>query len=214
MASTTPHYAENPSAFPLEGGCACGQIRYRIEQPPLVVNCCHCTSCQRETGTAFAINLIIESASVTDLTPAAATAPSHPGDPDNFPSTGPVPPVISAAKETAVDTVVEPTSVLVPSESQDGLTIVHCPTCHVAVWSDYDSGSLMRWIRGGTLDRPWLVAPDVHIFVRSKRDFVTLTDGKPQFEKSYRYREVWRKESMERYEKVRIQLQAAGLLPA
>lgn len=218
MTPQTPHYSENHSAFPLEGGCACGQIRYRLEQAPLVVNCCHCTSCQRETGTAFAINIIIESASVTSMPPApAATAPAHPSDPDHFPPTGPEPPrpppTSPSAVAAAADAVVAaPTAVCVPSESLDGVAVAHCPTCLVAVWSDYGSCSLLRWVRGGTLDRPWLVAPDVHIFMRSKREFVTVADGKPQFEQRYKFHKVWRKESRERYERVRVQMQAAGLL--
>ena len=44
-----------------EGGCACGQVRYRLTSAPLFVNCCHCSSCQRQTGSAFVINLLIES---------------------------------------------------------------------------------------------------------------------------------------------------------
>lgn len=43
------------------GGCACGAIRYRLNTPPLFVNCCHCRWCQRESGSAFAINAMIES---------------------------------------------------------------------------------------------------------------------------------------------------------
>ena len=43
-----------------EGGCACGQVRYRLTSAPLFVNCCHCLSCQRQTGNAFVINLLIE----------------------------------------------------------------------------------------------------------------------------------------------------------
>jgi hypothetical protein len=46
--------------YPLEGGCACGAVRYRLASAPMFVNCCHCTWCQRETGGAFAINAIIE----------------------------------------------------------------------------------------------------------------------------------------------------------
>lgn len=49
----------------LSGGCACGSVRYRLEDAPMFVNCCHCTSCQTETGSAFVINAIIESAKVT-----------------------------------------------------------------------------------------------------------------------------------------------------
>ncbi|MFN0155538.1 MAG: GFA family protein [Gaiella sp.] len=43
-----------------EGGCSCGAVRYRLTAEPLFVNCCHCRNCQRQTGTAFAINLLIE----------------------------------------------------------------------------------------------------------------------------------------------------------
>lgn len=44
-----------------EGGCACRQVRYRMKSRPLFVHCCHCTWCQRETGSAFAVNAMIES---------------------------------------------------------------------------------------------------------------------------------------------------------
>ena len=44
-----------------QGCCACGDVRYRMLGPPLIVHCCHCSWCQRETGTAFALNAIIES---------------------------------------------------------------------------------------------------------------------------------------------------------
>jgi hypothetical protein len=43
-----------------EGKCTCGFVRYRMTSRPLFVNCCHCTWCQRETGSAFAINAMIE----------------------------------------------------------------------------------------------------------------------------------------------------------
>ena len=44
-----------------EGGCTCGHVRYRLTSAPLYVHCCHCRWCQRETGTAFALNALIES---------------------------------------------------------------------------------------------------------------------------------------------------------
>jgi hypothetical protein len=44
-----------------EGGCTCRQVRYRLTSAPLFVHCCHCRWCQRETGTAFALNALIES---------------------------------------------------------------------------------------------------------------------------------------------------------
>jgi hypothetical protein len=43
-----------------EGGCACGAVRYRLTSEPLFVHCCHCLNCQRQTGSAFVINLLIE----------------------------------------------------------------------------------------------------------------------------------------------------------
>ena len=45
-----------------EGGCACGEIRYRLHARPIVVHCCHCHRCQRETGSAFALNALLEAA--------------------------------------------------------------------------------------------------------------------------------------------------------
>src|SRR5579864_169273 len=45
----------------LEGGCSCGQVRYRLTSAPMFVHCCHCTECQRQSGSAFAINALIES---------------------------------------------------------------------------------------------------------------------------------------------------------
>jgi hypothetical protein len=45
----------------LEGGCACGAVRYALTAPPLIVHACHCPDCQRITGGAFVINVWIES---------------------------------------------------------------------------------------------------------------------------------------------------------
>jgi hypothetical protein len=55
-----------------EGGCGCGQVRYRMEGAPLVVHCCHCRWCQRETGSAFALNAMIEADRVVVLAGAPA----------------------------------------------------------------------------------------------------------------------------------------------
>lgn len=43
-----------------DGGCTCGHVRYRMTSNPIFVHCCHCTWCQRETGSAFAVNALIE----------------------------------------------------------------------------------------------------------------------------------------------------------
>lgn len=49
-----------PEGFFAEGGCACRQLRYRATSEPITVHCCHCLWCQRETGSAFVINAMIE----------------------------------------------------------------------------------------------------------------------------------------------------------
>ena len=45
---------------PLEGRCACGEVRYRLTGRPMFVHCCHCLDCQRQTGSAFVLNAIYE----------------------------------------------------------------------------------------------------------------------------------------------------------
>src|SRR3546814_5062650 len=69
------------SAFPIEGGCDCRFVRYRLESKPLFVHCCHCRWCQRETGSAFALNAMIESDRMTLLSaaPEIVDTPSNSG---------------------------------------------------------------------------------------------------------------------------------------
>lgn len=65
----------------LDGGCTCGTVRYRLKLPPLIVHCCHCHWCQRETGASFALNAMIEAERVTllDGKPIAVLTPSNSG---------------------------------------------------------------------------------------------------------------------------------------
>jgi len=67
----------------LEGGCACGAVRYRLSSSPMFVNCCHCRDCQRLTGSAFAINALIETDRIILLTgmPEPVTMPTESGRP-------------------------------------------------------------------------------------------------------------------------------------
>lgn len=48
----------------MEGGCDCGKVRYRLKREPIVVHCCHCRWCQRESGASFALNAVIEAGEV------------------------------------------------------------------------------------------------------------------------------------------------------
>jgi hypothetical protein len=45
---------EHVTEFPLTGGCLCGGVRYEVSEPPVVASYCHCTRCQRRSGTAGA----------------------------------------------------------------------------------------------------------------------------------------------------------------
>ena len=66
---------------PLDGGCTCGVVRYRLTSGPLFVHCCHCRWCQRETGAAFALNAMIEAERVVVLKgePRIIDTPSNSG---------------------------------------------------------------------------------------------------------------------------------------
>jgi hypothetical protein len=143
-----------------EGGCACGSVRYRLTSDPLITHCCHCLNCQRQTGSAFVINLMIEADRVELL-------------------------------------VGVPMPVDVPREDGSKQRIFRCPTCQVAVFSEYGRSEL-RYVRGGTLDRPSGVTPDVHIFTRSKLSWINVPDSVPAFEVYYDKNALWPNASLER----------------
>ena len=67
--------------FPLDGGCDCRSVRYRMRTRPLFVHCCHCRWCQRESGASFALNAMIESERVEILAgePELVDTPSDSG---------------------------------------------------------------------------------------------------------------------------------------
>jgi hypothetical protein len=62
-------------AATFEGGCACAAVRYRMTSPPMAVHCCHCRDCQRQTGSAFVLNALIEAARVEVQTGAVVRSP-------------------------------------------------------------------------------------------------------------------------------------------
>jgi hypothetical protein len=66
-----------------EGGCTCGAVRFRLTSAPMIVHCCHCRDCQRRTGSAFAINALIEADRVELLSeaPIARSLPTASGGP-------------------------------------------------------------------------------------------------------------------------------------
>lgn len=145
-----------------DGGCTCGQVRYRMITRPMFVNCCHCRWCQRETGSAFVLNAVIEADRVELLRG-------------------------------------EPELVATPSLSGRGQKVWRCPTCQVAVWSNYSgAGDAVRFVRVGTLDEPDAMPPEAHIFTTSRQPWVVLPDGTPSFHEFYDMDTLWPKESLER----------------
>lgn len=204
------HYAEKKDLFPMQGGCPCGHVRYQINLPPLLVQTCHCTLCQRQMGSAFAINAIIESSAVALLPSAPLTTPLSKAEQSSpTPSSGSVCGVLPAfadltnAATTATVIAADddanaqhkmnnPILVALPTQSKVGQTVAQCPLCRGNIWSYYaDAGTLVTYLIASTLDRPWELEPDVHIYTRSRRDFVSLNDGKPQFEENYPDRSVF-----------------------
>jgi hypothetical protein len=147
-----------------EGGCACGTVRYRLTSDPLFTHCCHCLNCQRQTGSAFVINLLIE----TDRVELLAG---------------------------------EPRAVGVPRDDGSTQRIFRCPTCQVAVFSQYGRPEV-RFVRAGTLDQPSSVVPDVHIFTRSKVDWIKLPDSAAAFEVYYDMKDLWPAASLERVQAI------------
>ena len=151
---------------PLEGGCSCGAVRYRLASEPLFVHCCHCLNCQRQTGSsAFVINILIETDRVEVL-----SGESQP--------------------------------VSVPRDDGGEQVIWRCPTCRIALYSQYTYPQA-RFVRAGTLDDPASVAPDVHIFTRSKLPWVTLPEGVPAFDVYYDTEKLWPAASLERLRALR-----------
>ena len=67
----------------LRGRCGCGAVQYRLQSRPMFVHCCHCRDCQRQTGSAFVLNALIETDRVTQESGEleALTMPTHSGRP-------------------------------------------------------------------------------------------------------------------------------------
>src|SRR5262245_58313341 len=52
----------------MEGGCQCASLRYQVEGEALTLAACHCTECQRQSGSAFGMSLLIRSKDLRLLT--------------------------------------------------------------------------------------------------------------------------------------------------
>lgn len=141
-------------------------MRYRLASEPLFVHCCHCLNCQRQTGSAVVINVLIEA--------------------DRVELAGEQPEVVE-----------------VPRDDGSAQPISRCPRCRVAVFSHYGWPEIL-FVRAGTLDDPSVVAPDVHIYTRSKVPWLELPDSVPAFDAYYDSKQLWPRESLERVAAARL----------
>ncbi len=93
----------------------------------------------------------------------------------------------------------EPEIVNTPSASGKGQMIARCPSCRIALWSNYGGGGdWVRFIRVGTLDDPDRLPPDIHIFTASKQPWVVLPPGTPAMDEYYDLEKYWPAESLQR----------------
>jgi hypothetical protein len=91
-----------------------------------------------------------------------------------------------------------------PSNSGKGQKIWRCPTCWIAVSSNYaGAGAAIHFVRVGTLDRPDACPPDIHIFTSSKQPWVVLPAGTPAVAEYYDAARYWSAESLARRAAVR-----------
>lgn len=149
----------------IEGGCTCGEVRYKVLNSPLITHACHCRWCQRQTGGPHVINALYE-ADLIELTK---------GEVEN---------------------------VMTDSPSGRGQLIARCPSCHIALWSNYHFGGMkerIRFLRVGTLDNPDLIPPDVHIFTTTKLPWYVIPEGQLAVDEFYNSETTWSEDAKKRY---------------
>jgi hypothetical protein len=92
-----------------------------------------------------------------------------------------------------------PEMVDTPSNSGKGQKIVRCPTCRIALWSNYGgAGDKVRFVRVGTLDEPDRFPPDIHIFTMSKQPWVVIPPGAHAVREYSERDKYWPEESLAR----------------
>lgn len=108
--------------------------------------------------------------------------------------------LIEAARVEMLATAPEPVDV--PRDDGSVQRIFRCRRCQIAVFSEYGRPEVW-FVRGGTLDDPTQITPDVHIYTRSKVGWVTLPEGVPTFDVYYDTDQLWPADSLRRLEAIR-----------
>lgn len=174
----------------MNGSCFCGAVRYRLKSAPMFVHCCHCLDCQKQTGGAFAINALIER-DLIELLPSRRKTIGVKGAVSGAAAMG---------DEAGEMPIVEPVAITMPTDSGRPHDVYRCPDCATALWSDYGRRKVLAFLRVSTLDAPHAIAPDVHIFTRSKVPWVKVPEGARAFEIYYDMNKEWPAESLARRE--------------
>ena len=104
--------------------------------------------------------------------------------------------LIEAARIETVDGA--PKAVTMRTDSGHPHDIYRCEACQSALWSDYGRRGVMVFVRVATLDQAHDIAPDAHIFTRSKMPWVVLPPGAHSFDVYYDMQKEWSKESLAR----------------
>ncbi|KAF2026797.1 hypothetical protein EK21DRAFT_73386, partial [Setomelanomma holmii] len=182
--------------YPLHGCCPCSHVNYTLTSAPIIVHACHCTHCQRETGTAFAFNAFYEPDRVVVTLSTGETGPE--------------------AEERMFQSAV-------PSLKGGirGQIMSRCPKCFSTLWSSYTAGSALKIVRAGTIDGVvdeqgryvpcGGLRPDAHIYVASACGWVNL-ESERVYQGMGVKDEYWSKESLERFEKFTTGKRSAELV--
>ncbi|MEQ8690521.1 MAG: GFA family protein [Pseudomonadales bacterium] len=155
------------------GRCACQAIEYEVRAEPMIVHCCHCRWCQRETGSAFVLNALIE------LEHVQVTQGS--------------PEVTRISSESGAGQVVHHCARCATTLwSHYAFAGIGEKVAFVRV------GTLLP-----PLIDSEAFQPDVHIYTASKRHWLRLPETTPAFTEYYRASEVWSEAALARRDALR-----------
>lgn len=211
--------------FPaIHGGCQCGLIRYQLLCPPLFCYACHCSECQKLSGSAFLAALTIEFDRLrvtSKMAPRIIPVPAGPqtGSLDFDPTESASPDAVQKGsspagtvereragkdgKEGKADAYKPPTPLTPHSHSRPShiRRLAQCGTCLTVLW-DWGTWRPETFnVRIGTLDLPGLFEPDIHIYVEGRLQWCPLPEGAKTMKGDFEKEDVWPKSSLVRFEK-------------
>lgn len=129
---------------PQRGGCQCGAVTYTVSADPLFTYACHCHSCQKRTGSACSLGVLV----TTDA--------------------------LAVEGELSAWTRL--------SDQGSANTRYSCAACGNIIYGIGESSPELAKLQAGTLDDTSAVAPEVHIWTRSKQPWLQLAPGVPSFD--------------------------------